>query len=185
MAVQPVTGDRSTRSAMAADDNRPTGVIFDWPETDPSTSVSCKAGHYVGQYSCRLYIIQTSGPGAFDISGSVDMQLEQTADGELLKIENGTFSSDTLAAIPVHADIVGQLDCATSKFDGMLENGTFSVALDLPVPFTQGTFEGPLSADYDKSAAQMANGAWNMTGELDLFPGSCMNGTWSAQWTAN
>jgi hypothetical protein len=132
-----------------------------------------------------LYIVATNGPGAFDVSGTVDMQLEQSADGELLRIANGKFSSDTLAAIPVNADIVGELHCSTSEFDGQLENGTFSVALDLPVPFTQGTFSGPLSADYDKSAAQMDNGKWNMMGELDLVPGSCMDGTWSAQWTAN
>jgi hypothetical protein len=169
----------------SADDHHATNVSFDWPETDPASGMMCKPGHYVGEYACRLYIVQTSGPGAFDVSGSVDMQLEQTSDGELLRIANGHFSSDTLAAIPVAADIVGELHCATSKFDGMLENGTFSVALDLPVPFTQGTFSGPLSADYDKSAAQMLNGQWNMTGELDLVPGSCMNGSWSAHWVAN
>jgi hypothetical protein len=167
------------------DDNRPTGVLFEWPETEPGAAGECKPGHYVGEYSCRLYIVATDGPGAFDVSGTIDMQLEQTSDGELLKIANGVFSSDTLAAIPMHADIVGELHCSTSAFEGRLENGTFSVALDLPVPFTEGTFEGPLNADYDKSAAQLTNGEWNMTGELDLVPGSCMDGTWSAQWVGD
>jgi hypothetical protein len=170
---------------VPGDENRPTGVMFTWPETNPDGGGLCKPGHYVGKFSCRLYIIETSGPGAFDLSGTVDMHLEQTMDGELLRIADGQFSSTAAGAIPAQADIVGELNCSQSKFEGSLQNGTFSVALGLPVPFTQGTFSGPLNADYDKSAAQMVNGVWNMMGQLDLFPGSCMNGTWSAQWVPN
>lgn len=158
-----------------------TGVIFDWKETDPSSRRACKPGHYVGQYMCRLFIIATEGEGAFDVSGTVDLQLEQSTQGELLRVQNGKFTSATLAAIPVAADIVGELDCSAARFEGRLENGTFSVALGLPVPFTGGTFSGPLVADYDVDAAALS-GRWDMTGELDGFPGSCMNGSWSAKW---
>lgn len=158
-----------------------TGVTFDWTETDPTRLSVCKAGHYVGAYMCRLFILRTEGEGAFDVSGTVDLQLEPTTDGEFLRVRNGKFSSATLAAIPVEAEVAGELDCSASKFEGRLENGTFSVALGLPVPFTQGTFSGPLIADYDGSTAALS-GTWNMTGELDGFPGSCMNGSWSAKW---
>lgn len=157
-------------------------MIFDWKETDPSSRRACRPGHYVGQYMCRLFIIATEGEGAFDVSGTVDLQLEQSTQGELLRVQNGKFTSATLAAIPVAADIVGELDCSAARFEGRLENGTFSVALGLPVPFTEGTFSGPLVADYDVSAAALS-GRWDMTGELDGFPGSCMNGSWSAKWT--
>lgn len=156
-----------------------TGVLFDWPETDPTAVSNCKPGHYVGEYQCRLHIITNEGDGAFDLIGTIDMTLEPTASGELLRIANGKFASATVAVIPVFADVVGELDCSTSRFEGRLENGTFSVALGLPIPFTEGTFSGDLHSSYDPETATLANGEWNMAGELDLFPGSCM-GTWSA-----
>jgi hypothetical protein len=159
-----------------------TGVTFDWPETAPGTAPPCKAGHYVGDYSCRLYIINTMGNGAFDVSGTIDMQLEQSAGGELLRVANGKFSGNSLAVIPLAADIVGELDCSAAKFTGRLDNGTFSVALGLGVPFTQGTFSGPLNSDYEPATAKLVNGLWNMMGELDGFPGTCMNGSWSAHY---
>jgi hypothetical protein len=169
-------------SALDAAPNEMTGVTFDWPETEPSSGgAGCKPGRYVGEYACRLYIIDTSGEGAFDVSGTIDMQLEQTPDGELLRIADGHFASATLAAIPMTADIVGELDCSSARFEGRLENGLFSVALGLPIPFTVGTFSGPLSSDYDRDAAAL-DGAWDMMGELDGFPGTCMGGSWSARW---
>jgi hypothetical protein len=157
-----------------------TGVIFDWPETDPSASRNCMPGRYVGEFSCRLFIVVSDGDGAFDVSGTIDMQLEQTADGELLRIAGGRFESATLAAIPMSADVVGELDCSTSRFEGRLENGVFSVALGLPIPFTEGTFSGPLGSEYDPATATLT-GTWDMMGELDGIPGTCMNGNWSAQ----
>lgn len=163
----------------------PTGVVFDWPETVPSDSSApgaCKPGRYVGEYACRLYIVASEGDGAFDIFGTIDMQLEQTARGELLRIADGQLLGAAAAAIPMSADIVGELDCARSRFEARLENGWFSVALGLPIPFTDGTFSGPMTASYDKGTFAMNDGAWNMTGQLAGFPGSCMNGTWSAQW---
>jgi hypothetical protein len=161
-----------------------TGVVFEWPETDPAAGGACKPGHYVGEFSCRLHIIATDGPGAFDLSGVIDMQLEQSADGELLRIRDGKFLSTAAAAIPVSADIVGELQCSRARFEGRLENGIFSVALGLPIPFTEGTFSGPLESDYDRDTAAMT-GLWNMVGELDGFPGSCMDGTWSVHWIAD
>jgi hypothetical protein len=157
-------------------------VVFDWPETIAGSGGGCKPGHYVGEFACRLYIIRTDGEGAFDLSGTIDMQLEQTMDGERLRIANGKFASVAAAAIPVSADIVGELRCSTATLEGSLENGSFSVALGLGIPFTDGTFSGPLESPYDKSTATLGPGQWNMTGELDGFPGSCMNGTWSAHW---
>ena len=156
-------------------------MILDWKETDPNTKTPCKPGHYVGEYMCRLFIIRMDGDGAFDVSGTVDMQLEQSTQGELLRVQNGKFTSATLAAIPVAAEIVGELNCSASKFEGRLENGTFSVALGLDIPFTQGTFSGPLTGDYEAGPSALS-GTWNMVGELDGFPGSCMNRSWSAKW---
>lgn len=176
--AEPITGAQQASAAA------PTGVTFDWPETDPTAkdAGNCKPGHYVGEFSCRLYIITTEGDGAFDLSGTVELTLEQTANGELLRIRDGHYASTSAAVIPATADIQGELNCATSRFMGRLENGLFSVALGLDVPFTQGTFSGPLQADYDKTSAAMIQGTWSMTGELDGFPGSCPDGMWSASW---
>lgn len=181
-AAGPMLAPTAGSPALDSTPNEMTGVTFDWPETEPSTGgAGCKPGHYVGEYACRLYIIDTSGEGAFDVSGTIDMQLEQTPDGEFLRIADGHFASATLAAIPMTADIVGELDCSSARFEGRLENGLFSVALGLPIPFTVGTFSGPLSSDYDRDAAAL-DGAWEMMGELDGFPGTCMGGSWSAHW---
>jgi hypothetical protein len=160
----------------------PTGVVFEWPETVPGAAGSCKPGHYVGEFMCRLHIVDTTGEGAFDMAGTIDMQLEQTANGEILRIRDGRFESISAGAIPAWADIVGELECGTARFDARLENGRFSVALGLPIPFTEGTFSGPMVANYDKAAFEMTNGEWNMIGELDGFPGSCMDGWWFAKW---
>lgn len=158
-----------------------TGVTFDWKETDPNDRALCKPGHYVGEYMCRLFIITTDGEGAFNVSGTVDMQLEQSTEGELLHVKNGRFTSATLAAIPVTADILGELNCSASQFEGRLENGRFSVALGLGIPFTDGTFSGPLVGAYEPSTLAL-RGTWDMKGELAGFPGSCMNGSWSVMW---
>jgi hypothetical protein len=179
--------DIDTQSAGVPITQRPespqkTGVIFDWPETDPNTTSSqgCKPGHYVGEFSCRLHIITMGGDGAFDLSGSVELTLEETTSGEILRIRDGHYASTSAAVIPATADIVGELNCSSSRFMVRLENGLFSVALGIDVPFTQGTFSGPLQADYDKNALAMTDGTWMMTGELDGFPGSCPDGMWSA-----
>jgi hypothetical protein len=161
---------------------KPTGVAFEWKETDPaSMRRPCKSGRYIGQYMCRLFIASMQGYGAFDVAGTVDLELHQSTEGELFRVQNGRFTSATLGAIPVAADIVGALDCSSLKFEGRLENGTFSVALGLDLPFTQGTFAGPLNASYDDRTLTLM-GTWDMVGELDGIPGSCMNGSWSATW---
>jgi len=131
-------------------------------------------------FSCGPRIVTADGEPAFELSGTVDMHLEQTADGEILRIADGTFASARAVAIPAWADVVGELDCSTGRFAGRLENGQFSVALGLPIPFTQGTFMGDLSADYDPALQALDDGDWNMVGQLDGFPGSCMDGTWNA-----
>lgn len=181
LEVLPTPADAPAQPATPPDTSEMTGVMFSWEETDPRKKVACKAGHYVGTYMCRLFIVVTEGEGAFDVSGTVDLVLEQSANGELFRVQNGKFNSATLAAIPVRADVLGELDCSAGKFDGRLERGVFSVALDLGIPFTEGMFSGPLTADYDQTTAALT-GTWNMQGELDGFPGSCMNGSWSAAW---
>lgn len=158
----------------------PTGVTFEWPETDPTNAVSCEPGRYVGMYSCALHIINMDGDAAFMLMGTVDMLLEESMDGEILRIADGKFFSASAGAIPAWGDIVGELDCSSGRFDGRLENGRFSVALGLPIPFTEGTFEGDLSADYNGDSMTLEDGLWDMAGQLDGFPGYCMGGTWSA-----
>ena len=169
--------DASPRPAVA--DEPPPGVEFQWAERDPSQRVECEPGHYVGTFSCDLFIVTNDGMPAFELNGTIDMQLEQTMDGELLRIADGTFVSAAAVAIPAWGDIVGELDCSRGRFDGQIQNGRFSVALGLPIPFTEGIFEGDLSADYDAATASMNDGVWDMIGNLDGFPGSCA-GTWSA-----
>lgn len=143
-------------------------VTFDWPEsTGP-----CRDGHYVGAFEC-MYIYQGGAP--IPVNGSVDFFLQKTMNGEFLDIGNGLLQSVTNGVFLMTADIQGKVDCGLKHFDGALVNGKYSGFVII-----NGTFDGPISADYDAQAAAFVNGYWELHETSSSF-GTC-TGTWFANW---
>ncbi len=157
-------------------------VRFDWQRTVPSGG-SCEAGHYEGTFSgiygpsiivvpnlmvIPVFPVELPGiPGlAFD--------LEREGAGEIFKVNNGKMNGNALGAFPFSADIVGNLDCETRKFDARLVNGSYFIG---PLEYK---FEGPITADYDKLTHTLVNGLW-MVEEPD-WPGAGGSGDWTVSW---
>jgi hypothetical protein len=133
---------------------RDPNVVFDWPESDPT--LVCLPGTYSGQFNCQMYA-SGSFPTA-PVTGSVSFSLEQSGNGELLQIENGTLLGTAAAAAPIEfsADLVGELDCATDQFRADAMNGLFSDGLLL-----NGAFGGALEGTLDR-ANQTLVGTWSL-----------------------
>jgi len=98
----------------------------------------------------------------------------QSQNGEFLEVREGLLDGTANLFFTFRADISGRLDCKTQKFDGKLENGVYSGFLVI-----NGTFQGPLSSDYDRATSQFSNGVWSLV--VDMGNGGC-NGTWSASY---
>jgi len=79
---------------------------------------------------------------------------------------------------PFSADLVGKLNCKTSKLDPAtaLKNGNYIV---LGANFA---FEGPFLGDYDKVAVAFINGTWDVKEPNPIYGGT---GEWSANWTGS
>jgi hypothetical protein len=149
-------------------------VGFDWPEGDASNKNPCKPGVYQGNFACT-YSPGDAGVGLFPVSGPISMKMVQSQQGEFLEVREGLLDGTANIFFTFRANISGKLDCKTQKFDGKLENGVYSGFLII-----NGTFQGPLSSDYDRIASQFANGMWALA--VDMGNGGC-NGTWSAAYT--
>jgi hypothetical protein len=146
-------------------------ITFDWPEDAGKNP--CKAGVYQGSFQC-VYMAGDAGFGSFPVSGPISLKLVQSQQGEFLEVREGLLDGTANVFFTFRADISGRLNCRTSKFDGQLEHGVYSGFL-----VVNGTFQGPLSSDYDRSASQFSNGVWSLA--VDMGNGGC-NGTWSATY---
>ena len=102
------------------------------------------------------------------------LKMVQSLQGEFLEVREGLLDGTANVFFTFRADISGRLNCRTSKFDGQLEHGVYSGFL-----VVNGTFQGPLSSDYDRAASQFSNGVWTLA--VDMGNGGC-NGTWSATY---
>src|SRR5262245_18636731 len=169
-------GTAGTGSGSGGSGAPPSGISFDWPETDPSKpGVKCKAGRYVGIFQGMYASPASYFPTQIPVSGNIEMVFAESASGEFLEISNGKLSGVSNFTYPFSADIVGKLNCKTSKLEGgYLKNGTYSGPA-LPPQY----YEGPISADYDKLTAALVNGLWNVKEPDPAFGG---NGTWNASW---
>jgi hypothetical protein len=158
---------------------------FDWQRTVP-TGGSCEAGHYEGTFT-GLYgpsIIVVSDLKVIpvfpvDLPGMPGLAFDLTrkGSGELFTVSNGKMSGNALGAFPLSADIVGQLDCSTLKFDAKLVNGSYAIG---PLVYN---FEGPITADYDKQTHTFTNGAWTVT--EPAYPSAGGSGDWTVHWLHN
>ena len=147
-------------------------VGFDWPEGDGGKN-PCKPGVYQGNFACT-YSPGDAGVVLFPVSGPITLKLVQSQQGEFLEVREGLLDGTANIFFTFRANISGKLDCKTQKFDGKLENGVYSGFLII-----NGTFQGPLSSDYDRIASQFSNGVWTLA--VDMGNGGC-NGTWSAAY---
>lgn len=147
---------------------------FDWHRTMPIGG-SCKAGHYVGEFSGQYSPSLTFTFGIFDITGTVEFDLFQTGNGEFLEIENGKMEGIAIDSVPFTGEIVGSLNCTTGFAEAYLVNCMYVFALVLPA-----LFEGPALGLYDKINHVFVNGVWSVTEEdllgnypdpLPVYPG--------------
>jgi hypothetical protein len=145
-------------------------ITFDWPEDAGKNP--CKAGVYQGSFQCT-YQTGDAGFGSFPVSGPISMKMVQSQQGEFLEVREGLLDGTANLFFTFRADISGRLNCRTSKFDGQLEHGVYSGFL-----VVNGTFQGPLSSDYDRAASQFSNGVWTLAVDMG---GGC-NGSWSAAY---
>jgi hypothetical protein len=161
-------------------------IVFDWPRTEPSSG-SCEPGNYegtfVGLYASGLTFVNAPIPVfalGTGLTPGLNFTLEQTADGETLRIANGKMTGTADGAFPFLGTITGTLNCKTNVFDAELD-GHYSLGLD---GIGQWHFKGPLLAKYDPGTHTMTGGTWKVT-EYDpppVVPGAGGEGTWSAGW---
>jgi hypothetical protein len=150
-------------------------VGFTWPETVPG--LKCKPGHYHGSFTGTYASSAAIIPLPIPVAGDIDLTLIQSAKGEVLEITNGKLSGLANLIFPFSADLIGKLDCKTSKLDPStaLKNGNYIVF------GTNYSFEGPFLGDYDKIAAAFVNGTWDVKEPIPIYGGT---GSWSANWVS-
>ena len=146
-------------------------ISFDWPEGPIKNP--CKAGVYQGNFSCT-YMPGDAGAGSFPVSGPITLKMVPSQQGEFLEVREGLLDGTANLFFTLRAEISGRLDCRAAKFAGNLERGVYSGFLVI-----NGTFQGPLSSDYDRASSQFSNGVWSLA--VDMGSGGC-NGTWSAAY---
>jgi hypothetical protein len=149
---------------------------------------SCKAGHYAGTLmgTYKSYLTFVGIPIAF--TAGIDLFLDESVQGGEIptyNIANGTLSG--LATLPngvapglssqLRCDIVGTLDCNQKKLvGGGLRNCTYCFLGAIsdggtfydggPCTGIQGSFQGPLDADYDGTSFSFINGTWSATDDV-------------------
>ena len=165
-------GDAGASDAGSIDASKP-DIIFGWPETVPG--LKCKAGRYQGTFTGTYASSAVIIPLPIPVAGDIDLTLIQSANGEIFEITNGKLSGLANLVFPFSADLVGKLNCKTSKLDPTtsLKNGNYIV---LGASFA---FEGPFLGDYDKVAAAFVNGTWDVKEPNPIYGGT---GAWSANW---
>jgi hypothetical protein len=145
----------------------------------------CQTGMYSGSFSCGFYQDPDAGTtapmdggsaegGILQIMGTLSFLLTQSTSGELGQdMASGTFVIGAGFFVSGMATLAGTLDCASGLFTGMLANGTYSVFFGL----LTGTFDGPLTSDYNGKTFSFVDGVWSLT-----IPGE---GYCQGQWNAD
>ena len=141
----------------------------------------CKAGHYTGSFNGVYSSFITFIGLPLDVSGHVDLYVDESTNGEYYTISNGHVSGvATLfdgggllgngddggggGGIPYSCDVVGTLNCKTKKVDnGAITNCQYCVGIADDAGNclgVQGNFGGPVTGDYDSSIHAFINGTW-------------------------
>jgi hypothetical protein len=159
--------------------------LFAWPEgvgvDGGGGGGLCRAGHYVGTYSCTVHGAPPvageppdAGPVIYSLQGPVDMVLQQGQSGEFLSVSGGTLNS-AAGFLAMQATIDGTLNCQNGAFDGTLLHGSLN---GLPE-----AFGGKMQSTFSASGPTLT-GRWQLFGE-GLVQGYSCAGPWSAKWQAN
>ena len=133
----------------------------------------CLSGQYLGTYTGTVTL---GGILPLKTSGTVDLTLGTTSDGEFFQITNGKLVGKA-SGNAYTADVEGKLNCSTLKLEmGFLQNGSVTVT-----GLTYG-FEGPMLADYDPLTATFVNATWSITQTSGPMIGASDTGmgTWTA-----
>jgi hypothetical protein len=149
--------------------NARSDIVFDWTRTEPD-DLACEAGHYEGSFA-GLYYSRINWPIPFPVTGvdlpdapGLQFDMLPAEPGETTLKVNGKFDGLADGIFPFRGDFVGELDCKTGKFVGMMQNADYSIGprdlivVENPIWFS---FEGPVSADYDKITHTFVNGLWD------------------------
>jgi hypothetical protein len=138
----------------------------------------CKAGHYTGSFNGVYSSFVTFIGLPLDVSGNVDLYVDESTNGEYYTISNGHVSGVASlfdggglfggdgggGGIPYSCDVVGTLNCKTKKIDnGMIQNCAYCVGIEDDAGNCfgiEGNFAGPVTADYDSSIHAFINGTW-------------------------
>lgn len=192
--------DEAFADALAGNDR--TDIMFDWPRTEPD-GLSCEAGHYEGSFA-GLYYSRLNWPVPFPVTGvdlpgfpGLQFDMQPAEPGENTLKVDGKFDGLADGLFPFRGDFVGELDCKTGKFEGMMLNAEYSIGPDEllvlknPIRFQ---FEGPVSATYDKVTHTFVNGLWDaVEPQFGGIPAATLprnplrdgvggSGVWSAGW---
>jgi hypothetical protein len=108
-----------------------------------------------------------------DLPGIPGLVFDLTSEGkgERFTVSNGKMSGNSWIAFRIEADLEGDLDCDTLKFDAKLVDGHYVAGtFDCPI-------EGRFTADYDDRNQVLINGIWEVT--EPAYPGAGGTGTWT------
>lgn len=144
--------------------NKNANISWNWTPT--MAGGACKPGHYEGNfeggYSSSLTFVGVPIPVSgvsFDATmPALEFDLDAApGGGEILRVSGGKMRGTANGVFPFAFDIVGDLDCATLKFNAELINGYYMVGVTM-IPIN-----GPLTADYDPVTGSMVMGRWIVT----------------------
>jgi hypothetical protein len=190
--VAPASGGAPTGAGGAAIISAPISeydarVGFDWPESVSDGGPLCKAGHYVGTFTCNFVPALADGgappPGSpttpFPVTGPVELILTESQNGEFLEVSGGTLNGAAFIAITFTGKISGKLDCQSKQFTGTVSDGSFGIQ---PFP-PGGYFQGPTSATYSATGPALVNGSWQFAVQNPQgAPYGTCDGTWTVTY---
>ncbi|MDD9939070.1 MAG: hypothetical protein OXT09_36110 [Myxococcales bacterium] len=195
-----VPADTEAMDALAG--NRRSDITFDWTRTEPD-GLTCEPGHYEGSFA-GSYFSRLNWPVPFpvigvDLPGFPGLQFDMlpAEPGEVTLAVDGKFDGLADGLFPFRGDFVGELNCETGEFTGMMINAEYTIGpdqlviLENPVRFQ---FEGPVWATYDKLTHSFVGGIWDAVEPqfggmpFQTYPrdplrdGVGGSGVWSAGW---
>lgn len=103
---------------------------------------------------------------------------------EQLEISDGYVKGTADGLFPFEGKLTGKLDCATKKFEAILDGGYCLIGC-AGIGVNQADFEGPVVGYYDSANKEFAKSTWSLVEETPLqgvvfgFGGE---GEWSAKW---
>jgi hypothetical protein len=115
-------------------------VRFDWQETLPGQG-TCRAGNYVGSFTCEMPAEPGISAAPPPLSGQVDFTLGSLSEQQVLSITNGSVKDPI--GIVFSADLLGSLRCLDDTFEAHTENGVSLIGF--------GTFEATLTGRFDEN----------------------------------